>query len=94
MAISDIGRLLGADEGLHHQIVDTFATISQADHAWTEKIWTSIASTDGSVQVDFERLLAQDTLVSHPPKNLKNATSTIGSWDQRLDLLQRIFRFA
>ena len=52
------------------------------------------APRPGSVQVDFERLLAEDTLVSHPPKNLKNATSTIGSWDQRLDLLQRIFRFA
>jgi len=53
MAISDIGRLLGADEGLHHQIVDTFATISESDHAWTEKIWVSIAAPDGSVQADF-----------------------------------------
>ncbi|CAN5587828.1 hypothetical protein BH10ACT9_BH10ACT9_21120 [soil metagenome] len=53
MAIRDIGPLLGADEGLNHQIVDTFATLSQADLAWTEKIWASIARTDGSLQVDL-----------------------------------------
>ena len=53
MGIKDIGPLLGADEGLNHQIVDTFATLSQTDMAWTEKIWASIARTDGSLQVDF-----------------------------------------
>ncbi len=53
MAIKDIGSLLGADEGLNHQIVDTFATLSQTDMAWTEKIWASIARTDGSLQIDF-----------------------------------------
>jgi hypothetical protein len=52
--MKDIGPLLGADEGLkNHQIVDTFATLSQTDMAWTEKIWASIAKTDGSLQVDF-----------------------------------------
>ncbi|MDA8044507.1 MAG: hypothetical protein M0Z30_04600 [Actinomycetota bacterium] len=53
MAVRDIGPLVGADEGLNHQIVDTFATVSESDYAWTEKIWVSIASTDGSIQVDF-----------------------------------------
>ena len=53
MAIDDIGPLRGADESLTHQIVDTFAVVSESDYAWTEKIWTSIASIDGSVQVDF-----------------------------------------
>ena len=53
MAIRDIGPLLGADEGLNHQIVDTFATVSESDLAWTEKIWGSLAKTDGSLQVDF-----------------------------------------
>jgi hypothetical protein len=53
MAIHDIGPLRGADESLTHQIIDTFAVVSESDQAWTEKIWTSIASTDGSVQVDF-----------------------------------------
>jgi hypothetical protein len=51
--MKDIGPLLGADEGLNHQIVDTFATLSQTDMAWTEKIWASIAKTDGSLQLDF-----------------------------------------
>lgn len=53
MAFSDIGALRGADETLTHQIVDTFATVAQTDYAWTEKIWASIAKTDGSLQVDF-----------------------------------------
>ncbi len=53
MTIRDIGRLLGADESLTHQIVDTFATVSESDHAWTEKIWVSIATADGSLQADF-----------------------------------------
>ncbi len=53
MAIRDIGALHGADEGMNHQIIDTFATVSESDLAWTEKIWVSIASTDGSVQADF-----------------------------------------
>ena len=53
MAIRDIGPLHGADETLNHQIVDTFATVSESDLAWTEKIWVSIASADGSVQADF-----------------------------------------
>jgi hypothetical protein len=53
MGIKDIGRLLGADEGLNHQIVDTFATLAQSELAWTEKIWASIARTDGTLQLDF-----------------------------------------
>jgi len=53
MTMSDIGALHGADEGLNHQIVDTFATVSESDLSWTEKIWCSMASTDGSLQVDM-----------------------------------------
>ncbi len=53
MAIKDIGALLGADEGLNHQVVDTFATLPESDMAWTEKIWTSIARIDGSMQIGF-----------------------------------------
>ena len=53
MVIRDIGALTSADEGLHHQIVDTFATIAESDYSWTEKIWVSIAKSDGSVQAEF-----------------------------------------
>jgi hypothetical protein len=53
MAIRGIGPLYGADETLNHQIVDTFATVSESDYSWTEKIWVSIACTDGSMQLDF-----------------------------------------
>jgi hypothetical protein len=53
MGIKDIGALHGADEGLNHQIVDTFATLAESDLAWTEKLWTSIARIDGTLQLDF-----------------------------------------
>ena len=53
MSIKDIGPLLGADEGLHHQIVDTFAVLSQSDFTWTEKIWGSFGRVDGSLHVSF-----------------------------------------
>jgi hypothetical protein len=53
MTIRDIGPLLGADETLNHQIVNTFSTVAESDYAWTEKIWVSIARTDGSVQLDL-----------------------------------------
>src|SRR5207253_1031003 len=53
MAIKDIGVLRGADEHLNHQIVDTFATVAQSDLSWTEKIWASLARTDGTLQIDF-----------------------------------------
>jgi len=53
MTVDDIGALRRADEGLNHQIADTFATVAESDHAWTEKIWGSLARIDGTLQVDF-----------------------------------------
>ena len=38
---------------MNHQIVETFSTVGESDYSWTEKIWVSIARTDGSVQLDF-----------------------------------------
>jgi hypothetical protein len=53
MAVGDIGPLTAADERLTHQIADTFATVSESDRGWTEKIWASIARKDGGLQIDF-----------------------------------------
>ncbi|MHB8451911.1 MAG: hypothetical protein ACYDAQ_15910 [Mycobacteriales bacterium] len=47
------GPLVGADETLRHQIADTFATVGQADRAWTEKLWATAFARDGSCQLDF-----------------------------------------
>lgn len=46
-------KLVPADELLCHQTPETFATISQADVAWTEKLWSSLFARDGSLQVDI-----------------------------------------
>ena len=47
-----IGPLVAADEGFCHQIADTFAIVGQSDLSWTEKVWTSVFSPDGSIQID------------------------------------------
>ena len=45
--LQDIGQIIGLDEYLNHQIVDTFASVSTSEHSWTEKIWTAILRKDG-----------------------------------------------
>lgn len=51
--MNDIGRLIGIDEMLNHQIVDTFASTASSEHSWTEKIWTAIVRKDGALAIDF-----------------------------------------
>ena len=53
MSPGGIGQLRKADEGLSHQIVDTFARVAESDRSWTEKIWGSLSAADGSLQVSF-----------------------------------------
>ncbi|WP_439621372.1 DUF7065 domain-containing protein [Hyphomonas sp.] len=53
MSVPDIGQLTAADEQLNHQIADTFAIQAVSDRGWTEKIWASLSSKDGSLQIDF-----------------------------------------
>jgi hypothetical protein len=45
-------RLVPADETLNHQIAEPFATVSESDLAWTEKLWVTAFSTDGALQID------------------------------------------
>src|SRR6185312_6717610 len=47
------GPLVPADDHLNHQIADTFATVSQTDRAWTEKVAASAYANDGTVQMFF-----------------------------------------
>ena len=49
----DIGQLVGLDEYLNHQIVDTFSTVGTSEHSWTEKIWSAVIKKDGSLALDF-----------------------------------------
>ena len=48
-----IGPLLAADEGLNHQIGETFAAVGTTDPAWTEKVCAMAAKKDGSLQLGF-----------------------------------------
>ena len=48
-----IGLLTAADEGLGHQIIDTFAVTGTSDLSWTEKICAMAAARDGSLQIGF-----------------------------------------
>lgn len=45
--------LVPTDEGLNHQITDTFAAVLQSDRCWTEKVCLSIGANDGSIQIGF-----------------------------------------
>lgn len=45
----------------------------------------------GPVLVDFRRLIAQDSLVSDPPRSLSNDLELIGWLDQKIDLFRRLF---
>ncbi|MCV7282645.1 hypothetical protein H7J88_23700 [Mycolicibacterium flavescens] len=51
MLSTNYGGLVPEDELLTHQIVDTFATVSQSDPSWTEKIWTIAHARDNSLQL-------------------------------------------
>ncbi|BDE14774.1 hypothetical protein Mkiyose1665_44890 [Mycobacterium kiyosense] len=51
MLSTNYGGLVPEDESLTHQIVDTFATVSQSDPSWTEKIWTIAHARDNSLQL-------------------------------------------
>jgi hypothetical protein len=52
-AVASLGPLSPADELLVHQIADTFATVSDSDRSWTEKIWATAADRGGALQVTF-----------------------------------------
>lgn len=51
--MNPIGQLGPADEGFNHQIVDTVATVSTSDLAWTEKVCAMACAPDGSRQLGF-----------------------------------------
>ena len=51
--MTELGPLGPLDELLAHQIVDTFATVSQSDRSWTEKICAMAAAGDGSISLGF-----------------------------------------
>jgi hypothetical protein len=52
-AMNPIGQLLAADEGLCHQIADTFAVAASSDLSWTEKVCAMAMARDGSLQIGF-----------------------------------------
>jgi hypothetical protein len=51
--VTATGPLLPSDEGLNHQIVETFSRVAQSERSWTEKIWAMAAARDGSLSIAF-----------------------------------------
>jgi hypothetical protein len=51
--MTTLGPLVPADETFQHQITDTFATVSQTDRSWTEKVCAMAALKDGSIGLGF-----------------------------------------
>lgn len=50
---ASIGPLVDADEFFNHQIVETHATVLQADLSWTEKVCGMACARDGSLSINF-----------------------------------------
>jgi hypothetical protein len=51
--VNPVGPITAADEGFHHQVADTFATVGTSDPAWTEKVCAMAMTRDGSLQLGF-----------------------------------------
>lgn len=51
--IPTIAALTSADEMFTHQIVNTHAAVGTADRGWTEKVWFTLMSKRGGIQVSF-----------------------------------------
>lgn len=51
--VPTISPLIGADEFLNHQTANTFASVAEPDHGWTEKVWFTVMRKDAQLQVDF-----------------------------------------
>jgi|tagenome__1003787_1003787.scaffolds.fasta_scaffold20982179_5 hypothetical protein len=64
--MTELGPLGPLDELLAHQIVDTFATVSQADRSWTEKICAMACARDGAISLGFG-------LGKYPNRNVMDA---------------------
>lgn len=52
-ASHNLGRLVPADEGFTHQVVETFGSVASSDPGWTEKVWMTVHRRDGSLQACF-----------------------------------------
>lgn len=72
-----IGPLVAADEGLCHQIADTFAVVGTGDLAWTEKICAMAAARDGSLQLGFG-------LGRYPNRNVMDAYAGVSRGVEQL----------
>jgi hypothetical protein len=46
----------------------------------------------GEVKVDFDRLIAEDTLISNPPRSLSSAVSLIGTIDKNFNIFSSMLK--
>ena len=58
------------------------------------KFYTSDGRTEriGEIKVNFNRLIAWDTLISNPPRSLSNDLSLIGWIDKNLNIFSNLLR--
>jgi len=49
--------------------------------------------TPASVEVDFARVLASDTLIARPPRAFSSTLTLLGWLDETVDLIDRVFPF-
>ena len=73
-----IGPLVDADEFFNHQIVETHATVLQADLSWTEKVCGMACARDGSLSVNFGFDQPQTLLVQLQGQSFGKVSAALG----------------
>ncbi|HEX8068322.1 MAG TPA: hypothetical protein VF546_00120 [Pyrinomonadaceae bacterium] len=73
-------------------LAQEFINIMQQHAAVTFYMGDGVTPRTGPVKVNFKRLIAQDSLVADPPKQIAADLRLLGWADQRLDLLRRLLR--
>ncbi len=77
MANNPVGPLISADEMLHHQVSETFASVGTTDRGFTEKVCAMAARTDGSIQLAFG-------LGKYPNRNVMDAYAGVSRGKEQL----------
>ena len=90
------GGGLFALDGVHPTTI-AYGLVAQEIIAIMDQAGVKFYCPDGNtprkspVRVDFERLIEQDSLISHPPESLSGDLALVGWLNEKLDFVKRLF---
>jgi hypothetical protein len=89
------GGLISLD-GIHPTTV-TYGLMAQEFMGVMQEAGVQFTRRDGAtprageVRVDWDRLIGNDSLISHPPRSLDSDVTLIGWFDEKIDILKRLW---